>query len=140
MRAWREARTSRLAALTPANLQRTFTYEGYQDSVGRFVTTITFDLLGHTWDLAQASGQLIIMPADLVEEMLAWGRTGDASLGRPGFLGPTLTAPDGTDVQSQFIAFLGRAEPEADRRHRDETRDSRPAMRHQDDGSAGRAS
>ena len=118
--AWREARTSCLAALTPANLDRTFMYEGYQDTVGRFVTTITFDLLGHTWDLAQASGQHVVLPADLVEEMLAWGRAGDAVLRRPGFLGPALTAPDDADVQSQFIAFLGRAEPEADRLHRSE--------------------
>jgi len=111
--AWREAREACLAQLTPAKFDRTFMYEGYQDTVGRFVTTITFDLLGHTWDLAQASGQHVVLPADLVEEMLAWGRAGDAILRRPGFLGPALAAPDGADVQSQFIALLGRAEPEA---------------------------
>jgi uncharacterized protein (TIGR03086 family) len=102
----------------PANLDRTFTYGPQQDTVGRFVITITFDLLGHTWDLAQASGQHVILPTDLVQEVLAWGRAGDAFLRRPGFLGPALPAPDGADVQSQFIAFLGRVEPEAARKHR----------------------
>jgi uncharacterized protein (TIGR03086 family) len=116
--AWQRARETCLAQLTSDNLERTFTYASRQDTVGQFVTTICFDLLGHTWDLAQASDQHVILPADLVEEMLAWGRAGDAFLRRPGFLGPAVPEPDGADLQSQFIAFLGRVEPEADRQHR----------------------
>jgi uncharacterized protein (TIGR03086 family) len=80
---WRETRDAATAQVTPEVLDRSFTDMSRPDAIGGFVTVITFDLLGHTWDLAQATGQQVTLPADLVEQMLAWGKFANAACAAP---------------------------------------------------------
>ena len=73
--------------------------------IGRFVT---MDLLVHTWDLARTVG---------ADERLDEGSIGraydtlkpmDAMIRRPNFFGPKLDPPEGADLQTEFLYFLGR--------------------------------
>jgi uncharacterized protein (TIGR03086 family) len=68
----------------------------------------TADLLGHGWDIAKATGQPLDLPADLVEESLAFLKKelGDASRGAR-FGPPQPVAADAPAID-RLVAFSGR--------------------------------
>jgi uncharacterized protein (TIGR03086 family) len=69
---------------------------------------LCFDLVVHRWDLAQAAGLEVEVPAEEVGRVLeSAGAMGDAMRG-PGAFGAEIEAPDGADEQTRMLAFLGR--------------------------------
>ena len=67
-----------------------------------------YDLLVHGWDLAQATGQAVELPVDLVEQSLAFVRTQLAEQDRPGRFGPVQVVAEHAAAIERLVAFLGR--------------------------------
>lgn len=74
--------------------------------LGRMAAT---DVLVHTWDLARATGQDETLDQDAVQHAFDGLRPMDAMIRRPGVFGPAVAAPEGSDVQTEFLSFLGRS-------------------------------
>ena len=68
----------------------------------------TGDVFLHRWDLARATGQDETLDphkcAEMLEDMLPM----DEVLRRSGHYGPRVEVPDGADVQTKLLAFIGR--------------------------------
>ena len=75
------------------------------DVIGRFVT---MDLLVHTWDLARTVGADEHLDEDSVRGAYEALKPMDAMIRQPNFFGPKLDPPDGADMQTEFLYFLGR--------------------------------
>lgn len=77
----------------------------FEAGVDRF---LSFDLLVHGWDLAQATGQDDrIDPDDLARLQAAAEAFGDA-MRAPGAFDDAVEPPHGADDQARVMAFLGR--------------------------------
>ena len=70
---------------------------------------VKFDLLVHAWDLAEATGQTVDPPAEVVEQALS---AAQQTIAPPMRDGDTFTeekpAPPGADRMTQLVAFTGR--------------------------------
>jgi uncharacterized protein (TIGR03086 family) len=75
------------------------------DIIGRFVT---MDVLVHTWDLARTVGANESLDEDSVRRAYEVMKPMDAMIRRPGVFGPKLEPPQGADLQTEFLYFLGR--------------------------------
>ena len=73
--------------------------------IGRFVT---MDLLVHTWDLARTVGADESLDEGSVQRAYEAMKPMDAMIRRPGVFGPKLEPPQGADLQTEFLYFLGR--------------------------------
>ncbi len=73
--------------------------------LGRLIAT---DLLVHTWDLARAVGGDESLPTDIVEGAYSGLKPMDAMLRQPGVFGPKVEVAPGSDVQTEFLGFVGR--------------------------------
>jgi len=71
-------------------------------------SVILHDTLVHTWDLAVATGGDRVLAADLVESAFAKMAPLDDGLRGAGLFGSKIEAPEGADLQTQFLCFLGR--------------------------------
>ena len=89
-----------------APVQSPFGEMPMEQMIGRLITT---DVLVHTWDLARATGQDESLDADAVAGAYAGLKPLDAMLRAPGVFGPKLDTPEGADLQTEFLSFLGRA-------------------------------
>ncbi|MGW4485383.1 hypothetical protein ACWEOE_16280 [Amycolatopsis sp. NPDC004368] len=63
--------------------------------------------MAHTWDIAHTLGADVRLDPATVEAAFGWAR--DHAVRAPGFFGPELTPPAGSDDQTRLLAFLGRA-------------------------------
>ena len=110
--AWARARSAMLGQLPDADLsvviEGPFGPMPAEIFVGRIITT---DVLVHTWDLARAVGGDDRLPVDAVEGAYSGLKPLDEMIRRPGIMGPKVTPPEGSDVQTEFLAFLGRPAP-----------------------------
>ena len=68
----------------------------------------TSDVFMHTWDLARATGQDETLDPAKCAELLAGMEPIDELLRTSGQYGPRVVLPDGADVQSRMLAFIGR--------------------------------
>lgn len=66
------------------------------------------DVLVHTWDLARATGQDERLDPATTEAALAKMAPFDEYLRGPAMFGPRLEVTDDADVQTRFLAFVGR--------------------------------
>ena len=66
------------------------------------------DVLVHTWDLARAVGGDERLDQDAVGHAYEGLKPMDAMLRRPGVFGDKVEPPEGADLQTQFLCFLGR--------------------------------
>jgi uncharacterized protein (TIGR03086 family) len=73
--------------------------------IDRFVT---MDLLVHTWDLARAVGADDRLDEDAVRKSYEILKPMDDMIRRPGVFGPKLDPPADSDLQTEFLYFLGR--------------------------------
>jgi uncharacterized protein (TIGR03086 family) len=73
--------------------------------IGRFVT---MDLLVHTWDLARTVGADERLDEDSVRQAYEGLKPMDAMIRQPTVFGPRLEPPNGADLQTEFLYFLGR--------------------------------
>jgi hypothetical protein len=65
------------------------------------------DTVAHTWDVAHGLGRDVRLDPELVTIAFDWARTNVVR--RPGFFGPELAPPAGSDEQTRMLAFIGRA-------------------------------
>lgn len=69
---------------------------------------VTGDVLVHTWDLATATGQTVVLDEGIVVGMLAGMVPIDDMLRSSGHYGPKVAVPEESDTQTKLIAFTGR--------------------------------
>ena len=107
--AWNTAKEGLLAALPNADLSAKMpTPLGEMPAeqfIGRIIAT---DVLVHTWDLARATGGDETLDQSAVESAYSGLKPMDAMIRMPGVFGPRIDAPEGADVQTQFLNFTGR--------------------------------
>jgi uncharacterized protein (TIGR03086 family) len=68
----------------------------------------TSDVFLHTWDLARATGQDEHLDPDRCAQMLQGMLPLDEVLRQSGQYGPRVEVPEGADVQTRLLAFIGR--------------------------------
>lgn len=68
----------------------------------------TADVFMHTWDLARASGQDVVLDEERCAAMLAGMQPIEEMLRTSGQYGPAVPVPADAPVQDRFIAFIGR--------------------------------
>jgi uncharacterized protein (TIGR03086 family) len=73
--------------------------------IGQFVT---MDVLVHTWDLARTVGADERLDDDSVRRAFEALKPLDAMIRQPSVFGPKLDPPQGADLQTEFLYFLGR--------------------------------
>jgi uncharacterized protein (TIGR03086 family) len=105
---WRAARAESVPTLTPEALGRTTSITGLGDvPLAAMVTLLITDTVTHTWDIGHALGMGVQLEPNLVTTAFDWARS--HVVRRPGFFGPELAPPAGSDEQTRMLAFLGRA-------------------------------
>jgi uncharacterized protein (TIGR03086 family) len=107
---WAAARDGLLTTVVSADLSQTvsgpFGPQPAEQVIGRLVCT---DVLVHTWDLARAVGGDEHLDQDAVAQAYSGLKPMDAMIRMPGVFGPRIDAPEGSDLQTEFLSFLGRA-------------------------------
>ena len=73
--------------------------------IGRILAS---DVLVHTWDLARAVGGDERLDQEAVEGAFSGLKPLDAMIRRPGVFGDKVEPPEGADLQTQFLCFVGR--------------------------------
>jgi uncharacterized protein (TIGR03086 family) len=105
---WTEARASlEAAAAAPGALDTVIKTPFGEMPVDTFLGIIVLDALTHSWDLARATGLDDTLDPELVSIAFERIRPLDAAIRGANF-GPKLEAPEGSDEQTQLMAFLGR--------------------------------
>jgi uncharacterized protein (TIGR03086 family) len=107
--AWADARNTFLGALPTADLSANmpgpFGPMPAEQLIGRLICT---DVLVHTWDLARATGGDEQLDAAAVEGAFSGLKPMDAMIRQPGVFDAKVEAPEGADLQTEFLSFLGR--------------------------------
>jgi uncharacterized protein (TIGR03086 family) len=107
--AWNDARDTFFAGVSTGDLSATvpgpFGPMPAEQVIGRLVAT---DVLVHTWDLARAVGGDEHLPEDAVAGAYSGLKPMDAMIRQPGVFGAKVTPPEGADLQTEFLCFLGR--------------------------------
>jgi uncharacterized protein (TIGR03086 family) len=109
---WDDVRNALVAAYgAPGALDRTFDFlVGLADgTVAEQIIVPTVDLLLHTSDLARAIGAEETLPSDVCADVLEAMRGVEELIRIPEWYGPAFEPPPGADVQTQLLAFAGRA-------------------------------
>ena len=108
---WRESMSRLMAALeTEGALEKQVPGGPMGDMpieflIGRILAS---DVLVHTWDLARAVGGDERLDQDAVAHAYEGLKPMDAMLRREGVFGPKVDPPEGADLQTEFLCFLGR--------------------------------
>ncbi|TYC16609.1 TIGR03086 family protein [Actinomadura syzygii] len=106
---WRATRARMTAVLTPEALAQPILLGfGQRVALSEWLDGYPQELLVHSWDLAEATGQQVVFDPDLARHALERAES-LASRGREaGFVGPELDVPDGADDQARLLALYGR--------------------------------
>jgi uncharacterized protein (TIGR03086 family) len=99
-----------MAALGPDALARRIQLAtGLEITLSEWLEQYPLELLVHTWDLAQATGQSVVFDPDLIRPALETAER-LAPLGREaGFVGPERAVADEADGQTRLLAVFGRS-------------------------------
>jgi uncharacterized protein (TIGR03086 family) len=107
---WRAARKECAGALTPAALRRAIPFgELGEVPLRDFLDGYILEILVHTWDIAQATGQAAALDPDLVHHAFATARVIAGPLREAGLLGPERPVPRRADELTRLLAFMGRS-------------------------------
>jgi len=68
----------------------------------------TADVFMHTWDLSRATGQDDRLDPDFCAQLLAGMQPIESVMRSSGQFGARVEVPDGADVQTRMLAFIGR--------------------------------
>jgi uncharacterized protein (TIGR03086 family) len=110
--AWRAARAGMMAVLEPAALARPVPLPwGGQMPLGEFLERYPMEILVHTWDLAQATGQAAGLDPGLVRDALGPARQFAPVARLSGLIGPECAVPDDADDLTRLLAIFGRRAP-----------------------------
>jgi uncharacterized protein (TIGR03086 family) len=106
---WRAARADTMAALGPEALAQPVPLPwGGEMSLREFVERYPLEIVVHTWDLAEATGQSAELDPDLVRDALETARQ-YAPVGRAaGAIGPERAVADDADDLTRLLAIFGR--------------------------------
>jgi uncharacterized protein (TIGR03086 family) len=106
---YEQRRTALLAAVRgPGALDRNWEMP-FGSLPGQMMAGIAFmEHLTHAWDVARATGQDTVLPAELVAECMQLVTPMDAMLRTPGVCGPAVAVAETASAQDKLIAFLGR--------------------------------
>ncbi len=109
MAAWRAARADMMAVLDPAALARPVPLPwGGQMPLGEFLERHLAEILVHTWDLAQATGQAAGLDPGLVHDALEPARQFAPVLHASGLIGPERAIAEDADDLTRLLAIYGR--------------------------------
>ena len=112
MAAWRAARAGMMAVLGPAALSRPVPLPwGGQLTLGEFLERYPAEILVHTWDLAQATGQAARLDPGLVRDALEPAREFAPMLGMSGLVDPECAVAADADDLTRLLAIFGRRNP-----------------------------
>ena len=108
--AWRAARADMMAVLEPAALARLVPLPwGGEMPLGGFLERYPAEILVHTWDLAQATGQSAGLDPGLVRDALEPVRQ-FIPVGRAaGLVGPERAVAEDADDLTRLLAVFGRS-------------------------------
>ncbi|WP_433471742.1 TIGR03086 family metal-binding protein [Spirillospora sp. CA-142024] len=110
MASWREVRTRMTAELTPEALDRQVELAlGLRITLRDWLEQYPLELLVHTWDLAQATGQSVVLDADLVGPALETARRMAPHGREAGMVGPEVAVSGDADDQARLLALFGRS-------------------------------
>jgi uncharacterized protein (TIGR03086 family) len=109
--AWRAARADMMAALDPAALARLVPLPWGQVPLGEFLGRYPVEILVHTWDLAQATGQAVMLDPGLVRDALGPARQFALAGRLSGLVGPECAVAEDAGDLTRLLAILGRRDP-----------------------------
>jgi uncharacterized protein (TIGR03086 family) len=110
--AWRAARADMMAVLGPAALARPVPLPwGGQTPLGEFLERYLAEILVHTWDLAQATGQAAGLDPALVSDALEPARQFAPVLRASDMIGPERAVVEEADDLTRLLAIFGRRNP-----------------------------
>jgi len=106
--AWRAARADMMAALDPDALARLVPGPWGWMPLGEILERSAMEFLVHTWDLAQATGQVAVLDPGLVRDALGPARQFARLARSSGLVGPERAVPEGADDLTRLLAIFGR--------------------------------
>jgi uncharacterized protein (TIGR03086 family) len=108
---WHAARAELLAVLDDGALTKHVSLPwGAQMPLGEYVGRYPLELVVHTWDLAKATGQAVVIDPDLVREALATAEQFAPVARAAGMIGPEREVADDADDLARLLAIFGRQE------------------------------
>jgi len=102
------ARKATGAALEPGAVDRTVHLSYGDRPAGAYLSEVAGDIVVHTWDLARAVGSDEHLDENSVRRAYEALKPMDAMVRQPKVFGPKLSPPPGSDLQTEFLYFLGR--------------------------------
>ncbi len=107
---WRGARADMMAALDDAALVRMVELPwGSAMPLREFVERYPLEILVHTWDLAQATGQAVQADPDVVRDALDTARQFAPAGRAAGMIGPERAVSEHADDLTRLLALFGRS-------------------------------
>ena len=111
MAAWRVARADLMAVLDSRALARTVPSPTGLMPLGEFLKSCPMEFLVHTWDLAQATGQAVLLDQDLVRDALGPARQFALLARLTDLVGPECAVAEDADDLTRLLAIFGRRNP-----------------------------
>jgi uncharacterized protein (TIGR03086 family) len=109
---WHAVRAHMMAALDAAALIRPVPLPwGGQMPLGEWLERYPLEILVHTWDLAQATGQAVVLDPELVREALGPARQFAPVARMSGLIGPECAVAADADDLTRLLAIFGRRNP-----------------------------
>ena len=106
--AWRVARADMMAALDPAALARLVPRPWGPMPLGEILERGAMEFLVHTWDLAQATSQAVVLDPGLVRDALGPAREFAPLARGSGLIGPERAVAEDADDLTRLLAIFGR--------------------------------
>jgi uncharacterized protein (TIGR03086 family) len=106
--AWRAARAGMTAALDPAALARLVPGPWGLMPLGEILERSAMEFLVHTWDLAQATGQAVLLDPGLVRDALGPARQFAPLARSSGLVGAECAVAEDADDLTRLLAIFGR--------------------------------
>jgi uncharacterized protein (TIGR03086 family) len=108
--AWRAARADMMASLGPTGLAQPVPLPwGDVMPLGEFLERYPMEILVHTWDLAQATGQAAVLDPGLVRDALEPARQFTPAGRSAGLVGAECAVAEDADDLARLLAPFGRA-------------------------------
>ena len=106
---WRAVRVRMMGELVPEALERRVRLAlDLEITMREWLEEYPLELLVHTWDLTQATGQRVVLDAELVGRALGTARRMAPPGREAGMVGPERPLPDGAGDQERLLAVFGR--------------------------------
>ena len=105
---WRVARAGMMAALDPAALARFVPGPWGLMPLGEVLERSAMEFLVHTWDLARATGQSVVLDPGLVRDALGPARQFAFLARSSGLVGPQCVVAEDADDLTKLLAIFGR--------------------------------